>query len=196
MKEIVIATKNSGKAKEFIGFFKKHNIHAISLLDLKEPIDDIEETGSTFKENAVIKSEQISSILKKPVLGDDSGLVIDALDGDPGIYSARYAGFPSDDQANMSKVIQKLQNVPLAKRTARFVCVLSISELGKQPVFYKGYCEGKIGFTPKGTNGFGYDPIFIPDGFTQTMAELSFREKNNLSHRGQALKQLEKALMK
>lgn len=194
MKEIVIATKNRGKAGEFITFFKNHNIHAISLFDLEESIDDIEETGSTFKENAALKSEQISRVLKRPVLGDDSGLVIDALDGDPGIYSARYAGLPSNDQANISKVIQKLQNVPLEKRSARFVCVLSISETGKQTVFYKGYCEGKIGFTPKGTNGFGYDPIFIPEGFTKTMAEISSHEKNKISHRGQALKQLEKAL--
>ncbi|MFB4166638.1 XTP/dITP diphosphatase [Virgibacillus sp. JSM 102003] len=191
MKEIIIATKNPGKAEEFKTFFAKFNIKAVSLLDLSQSINDIEETGVTFEENAAIKAEQIAKLMNKPVLADDSGLMIDALDGRPGIFSARYAGEPKDDNANIAKVLAELEDTKEPDRTARFVCVLAVASPDMDTVFKKGYCEGKISVSPKGSNGFGYDPIFIPKNCTKTMAELSSDEKNNISHRSNAIKQLE-----
>ncbi|WP_164668451.1 XTP/dITP diphosphatase [Virgibacillus doumboii] len=191
MNEIIIATKNPGKAKEFQAFFSEYNIKAISLLDLSESVEDIEETGTTFEENAALKAEQIANLFETPVLADDSGLVIDALDGRPGIYSARYAGEPKNDKANLEKVLKELQNVPDTDRTARFVCVLAVAIPGKDTIFKKGHCEGKISNDPDGSNGFGYDPIFIPDGYSKTMAQLSSDEKNKISHRKNAITQLE-----
>ncbi|MEN2765701.1 XTP/dITP diphosphatase [Ornithinibacillus xuwenensis] len=191
MKEILIATKNAGKAKEFKVLFERYGIHAKSLLDLAEEVPDIEETGVTFEENAALKSEGIEKLLHISVMADDSGLEIDALDGRPGIYSARYAGEPKDDKKNIQKVLQELADVPKEKRTARFVCVLSVTIPGQPTLFKKGYCEGAIAFEAKGENGFGYDPIFIPNGYSTTMAELMPEEKNKISHRRNAMIQLE-----
>ncbi|GAA0434703.1 MAG: XTP/dITP diphosphatase [Bacillota bacterium] len=190
MKQIIIATKNKGKANEFKEFFKPYNLKALSLNDL-EDLPDVEETGETFKENAALKAEEIASILSLPVLADDSGLVIDALDGRPGVYSARYAGEHKDDQLNMEKVLSELRGIPEAKRTARFVCVLAIASPGSKTRFYTGYCEGRIADNQYGENGFGYDPIFIPKGYQQTMAQLSSDKKNQISHRRNAIVQLE-----
>lgn len=191
MKEILIATKNVGKAKEFKTLFDRYGIQVKSLLDFEEELPDIEETGSTFEENAALKSEGIAELLNMAVMADDSGLVIDALDGRPGIYSARYAGEPKDDKKNIEKVLMELENVPLEERTARFVCVLSVSIPGQPTIYKKGYCEGTIALEEKGTHGFGYDPIFIPKGYSQTMAELDPEEKNKISHRKNAMVQLE-----
>lgn len=191
MREVIIATKNAGKAKEFKELFKRYDINAVSLLDLDQELPDIEETGSTFEENAALKSEGIARILNKPVIADDSGLEIDALDGRPGIFSARYAGEPKDDKKNTLKVLKELENVPIEKRTARFVCVLSVSIPGSTTTFTKGFCEGTIATEESGSNGFGYDPIFIPKGYRNTMAELGAEEKNRISHRKNAMDQLE-----
>ncbi|RKQ37934.1 XTP/dITP diphosphatase [Oceanobacillus halophilus] len=191
MKQIVIATKNKGKANEFKSFFSKENIEALSLLDLNFELPDVEETGQTFEENAALKAEEICHLLKKPVLSDDSGLVIDALNGRPGIYSARYAGEEKDDKANVQKVLEEMENVPENQRTARFVCVLAIARPGENTIFKKGFCEGKIATSATGEYGFGYDPIFIPDGYSRTMAELQPDEKNRISHRKNAIDQLE-----
>ncbi|MGP4108395.1 XTP/dITP diphosphatase [Virgibacillus sp. L01] len=191
MKEIIIATKNPGKAEEFKTFFAKFNIKAVSLLDLSQSINDIEETGETFEENAAIKAEQIAKLMNKSVLADDSGLMIDALDGRPGIFSARYAGEPKDDNANIEKVLAELEDTKESDRTARFVCVLAVAMPDTDTIFKNGYCEGKISVSAKGSNGFGYDPVFIPENYTKTMAELSPDEKNSISHRSNAIKQLE-----
>ncbi|WP_368652247.1 XTP/dITP diphosphatase [Ornithinibacillus sp. 4-3] len=191
MKKIIIATKNKGKAKEFAAFFEAYDIQAVSLLDMVPEIHDIAETGATFIENAVIKAEETANFYQQAVLADDSGLVIDALDGRPGVYSARYAGEQATDQANIDKVMSELAEVPLEDRTARFVCVLAIAEPGKETFHQIGYCEGKIAFEQKGMNGFGYDPIFIPNGYELTMAELSADEKNKISHRNDALEKLQ-----
>lgn len=191
MKQILIATKNKGKAEEFKAFFSGYGIRAHSLLDQEETLPDIEETGNTFKENAALKAEKMADILSIPVLSDDSGLMIDALDGKPGIFSARYAGDRKDDDANMEKVLDELIDVPEDKRTARFICVLAVAIPGEETIFRTGYCEGRIAFFKKGTNGFGYDPIFVPKGYDVTMAELSSEEKNQISHRKQAIDQLE-----
>lgn len=191
MKQIIVATKNEGKAKEFKKFFSAFRIDAVSLLDLPDSIPDVEETGDTFEENAALKAEAIANLLDVPTLSDDSGLVIDALNGRPGIYSARYAGEAKNDKANVKKVLEELKNVPAEERTARFVCVLAIAAPNQQTFFCKGTCEGTIAFAPAGSNGFGYDPIFIPNGYNQTMAQLLPDEKNKISHRRNAIAQLE-----
>lgn len=191
MKEIVIATKNRGKAKEFKDFFSVYGIQAISLLDLEQSTPDVEETSTTFEGNATLKANQISKFLNKPVLADDSGLIVDSLGGKPGIYSARYAGEPKNDQANIVKVLSELKNIPNKQRTARFVCVLAIAQPGKDTFCKTGYCEGTISDSEKGIHGFGYDPIFIPENYKVSMAELYSKEKNMISHRSQAIKQLE-----
>lgn len=191
MKEIIIATKNNGKAKEFHDFFSAYGIQASSLLDLTGDIPDVEETGASFAENAALKAEQISELLQVPVLADDSGLEIDALHGEPGIYSARYAGESKNDQANIDKVLMKLNGVPVAKRIARFICVLAVATQGKETTFYRGVCEGFITTKQKGNNGFGYDPIFSPLNRGMTMAELTASEKSQISHRKNAIIKLD-----
>jgi XTP/dITP diphosphohydrolase len=192
MKEIIIATRNQGKAEEFASFFGLYGIQVKTLLDLDKNLPDVEETGTTFEENAKIKASEIAALLKQPVLADDSGLVVDALNGAPGIYSARYAGEEKNDEKNNIKLLEKLQGVPMNKRTARFVCVLAISVPGEDIEYFKGYCEGTIARQAKGNNGFGYDPLFIPEGYSKTMAELTADEKNSISHRNQAFQSLKK----
>ncbi|WP_080874210.1 XTP/dITP diphosphatase [Oceanobacillus timonensis] len=191
MKKIIIATKNKGKVKEFRAFFAPHNIEVVSLLDLEEDIPDIEETGESFVENAAIKAEQIANRFQQPALADDSGLIIDSLEGRPGIYSARYAGEPTDDQSNIDKILGEMKEVPNDARDARFICVLAISRPGEETMFVTGYCEGHIQTEQSGQNGFGYDPIFVPEGYEKTMAELDPAEKNQISHRNMAMHQLE-----
>lgn len=188
MKEIIIATKNQGKVNEFRQLFAPYNIKVQSLLNISLP--DVEETGQTFKENARIKAKSIAEMVQKPVLADDSGLVIDALDGKPGVYSARYAGEPTSDKQNYEKVLNEMKSVPEHRRTARFVCVLAFAIPHKETIFKEGFCEGKIAMEPAGVNGFGYDPIFIPNGYTITMAQFEDHEKNQMSHRYHAMIQL------
>lgn len=193
MKELIIATRNEGKTKEFAAFFKDYEITVRSLNDLSESLPEIEETGTIFRENARLKAEGIAEILNKPVLADDSGLVIDYLSGRPGVYSARYAGESATDKANVQKVMRELKDIPLEKRTARFVAALALSSPGKQTVYADGYCEGSIGLIESGSDGFGYDPIFIPKGYLVSMASLSLLEKNRISHRTHALAALRQA---
>lgn len=194
MKKIIIATKNKGKVKEFRAFFANHDIEVVSLLDLDEQIPDIEETGESFVENAALKAEQISNRFQQPVLADDSGLIIDSLGGRPGIYSARYAGEPTNDQANIDKVLKEMNNISEEERAARFICVLAIARPNEETIFVTGYCEGHIQREQSGENGFGYDPIFVPEGYSKTMAELDPAEKNQISHRNKAIKQLEEKM--
>ncbi|MBM7571996.1 XTP/dITP diphosphatase [Aquibacillus albus] len=191
MNKLFIATKNNGKIKDFKGLFAKYDINIISLLDLDDSLPDIEETGDTFEENAAIKAETIVKALNIPVLADDSGLEVDALNGQPGVYSARYAGVEKDDTANLHKVLNELEGVPKEERTARFVCVLALAHPNEPIIFKKGTCEGTIVENPMGENGFGYDPIFCPKGYNKTMAQLSSQEKNEISHRRNAMIQLE-----
>lgn len=194
MKEILIATKNSGKVREFEALFHTYGIKVTSLLDFSEPIPNIEETGTTFSENARLKAEGISAFLNVSVIADDSGLSVDALDGQPGVFSARYAGEPTDDVRNYEKLLDELVDVPNSKRTARFVCVLAFAIPNKETVFTRGECEGTIAHKPEGSNGFGYDPVFIPQGYDRTMAQLDQSVKNKISHRYRALIELQKWL--
>lgn len=189
MREIIIATKNAGKVKDFETLFSPKGFKVKSLLDFPE-IEDVEETGVTFAENATLKAEAISSALNKPVIADDSGLAIDALNGEPGVYSARYAGENKDDNANIEKVLQKLNDVPFEKRTARFHCALAIAVPGKRTEIVEGTCEGHILEEKRGENGFGYDPIFFVEKWRCSMAELTKGQKNQISHRANALKRL------
>lgn len=189
MREIIIATKNAGKVKDFETLFSPKGFKVTSLLDFPE-IEDVEETGATFAENATLKAETISSALNKPVIADDSGLAIDALNGEPGVYSARYAGENKDDNANIEKVLQKLHDVPFEKRTARFHCTLAIAVPGKRTELVEGTCEGRILEEKRGENGFGYDPIFFVEKWNCSMAELSKEQKNQISHRANALEKL------
>ncbi|NMD70680.1 XTP/dITP diphosphatase [Bacillus sp. DNRA2] len=190
MKEIIIATKNKGKTKEFQQMFAKRGYQVRTLLDFPE-LADVEETGTTFEENAILKAETISKQLDKIVIADDSGLVIDALDGRPGVYSARYAGEAKSDEANNDKVLAELADVPDENRTARFYCALAIAVPGKLTKTVSGTVEGRILHERIGTNGFGYDPIFFSLEANRGMAELSSEEKNQISHRGKALKKLD-----
>src|SRR5690625_940807 len=187
MKEIIIATKNKGKAAEFQQILEPYGMTTKTLLDFADDMPDVEETGVTFTENARLKAEQISAFLQKPVIADDSGLAIDFLDGRPGVYSARYAGEPTNDVLNYEQVLKEMGDVPREERTARFICVLAFAVPGKSTIFKEGICDGSITMKPRGTNGFGYDPIFVPKGYSMTMAELNETEKNTISHRYHAL---------
>lgn len=193
MKEIIIATNNKGKAKDFETLFQPLGITVLTLNDLPETIE-VEETGATFEENAVLKAETVARLLNKAVIADDSGLEVDALDGAPGVYSARYAGEPSDDEANIDKLLRALDGVPETKRQARFRCVLALAGSGLETKTFSGSCEGMITDARRGTNGFGYDPVFYVPEKERTMAQLAAQEKAAISHRGAALKQLEKQL--
>jgi len=189
MEELIIATKNKGKAKEFVELFEPLGFRVKTLLDYPDA-PDIEETGETFEENALLKAAGISNIFQKIVIADDSGLVIDALDGRPGVYSARYAGTKKDDEANIQKVLFEMKDVPEEKRTAHFHCTLALVVPGKDPVMVEGTCNGLILTEKRGNNGFGYDPIFYLPHLKKTMAEITSEEKNRISHRGNAIRKL------
>ena len=192
MKQVVIATKNKGKAKDFEALFQPLGFEVVTMFDVA-PDMEIEETGTTFEENAVLKAETLAKALNMIVIADDSGLAVDALDGAPGVYSARYAG-DHDDEANIVKVLENLAGVPEEKRTARFMCALAIAgpEMDTTTVF--GTCEGVILQEKRGTNGFGYDPIFFVPELGRAMAELTPEEKGSISHRGNAIRKLAQAL--
>lgn len=188
MKQVVIATKNKGKAKDFEALFQPFGYEVVTMFEVAPDLE-IEETGTTFEENAILKAETLAKMLNKIVIADDSGLAIDALNGEPGVYSARYAG-DHDDEANMVKVLANMKDVPEADRTARFCCALAIAgpNMATKTVF--GTCEGLIAQEKKGTNGFGYDPIFYVPALEKHMAELSADEKGAISHRGNAIRKL------
>jgi len=188
-KEIFIATKNKGKISEFETFFKQKGFTVKSLLDLIDDIDVVED-GQTFEENAIKKAETIGKLIGKPVLSDDSGIEVDALEGRPGIYSARYAGLDKSDEANNAKLLTELANVEEQDRTARFVCALAIYFPSGQTKTVRGTCEGIIAREPQGDHGFGYDPLFYLPELEKSMAQLEKSEKNKISHRANALMEL------
>lgn len=193
VKQVIIATKNSGKAKEFEKMFSTFQIEVKTLLDIPDSID-VEETGTTFEENAILKAETISQQYNIMTIADDSGLIIDALDGRPGIYSARYAGEDKNDESNIEKVLREMIDIPDDDRTARFYCALALAIPGKKTLTVSGTCEGMILRERKGNNGFGYDPIFLIKDKGLTMAEIPSIEKNRISHRANALEQLQSVL--
>ena len=189
--EIIVATKNKGKVKEFAELLKNFYDPVRSLLDF-ESVPEIIEDGLTFEENAVKKAEIISKFFNKTVLSDDSGLVVDALDGEPGVYSARYAGEGSTDEENIEKLLKNIK--PFENRKARFVCVLALIYPDNTKKIFDGSCEGVILDERVGENGFGYDPVFFVPEHGKTMAELDPEIKNSISHRSNAVGKLKSYL--
>ncbi|MBP7211503.1 RdgB/HAM1 family non-canonical purine NTP pyrophosphatase [bacterium] len=186
---IVLATSNKNKVREINSIMNEFNVEFILPPLAFDPL----ETGSTFAENALIKAKEAYLLTKLPVLADDSGLCVDALNGEPGIFSARYAKTPIE---RIIKLLHALDGVPEDKRTAHFVCSLVLLNKNGEKIFAtEGKCYGKIGFEMKGQNGFGYDPIFVVDKIGETMSQLSENKKNEISHRALALKSLQDYLL-
>jgi len=191
---IVLASNNLGKIKEIKAAFSPLRIEIIPQSDLH--IDETDETGSTFIENAILKARYAAKQSGLPAIGDDSGLIVDALLGAPGIYSARYAGPKACANTNIQKLLTELKDIPKEKRNAKFCCVLVYLRTTSDPypIISHATWKGSILFQPQGEHGFGYDPIFYLPFHHCSAAELPLSEKNQLSHRGQALKQLISAL--
>ncbi|MFH1761413.1 MAG: XTP/dITP diphosphatase [bacterium] len=186
IKELILATGNTHKAAEIKYILKDFPLKIITLKDLPV-VPEIIEDGKSFKENAFKKASALVKATGKAAFADDSGLEVDALSGEPGVYSSRYAGDEGNDEKNNMKLLQNLMKIPAEGRTARFRCAIALSLPDNGGFCVEGKCEGRIGFKPQGSNGFGYDPLFIPDGYEITFAEISHHEKNRISHRSQAL---------
>ena len=190
--KLVLATRNQGKITEFRRILDALAPGAIELIGVDQFPDlvDVDETGSTFEENSLLKARYTCQATGLPAIADDSGLCIDALNGAPGIFSARWAGEHGNDQANLEKVLEQLKDVPDEKRTAHFMCVASlVLPDGRQEVA-EGRFEGHILHAPVGENGFGYDPIFQPLGLSISSAQMSAEEKDLVSHRGKSLRSI------
>jgi len=194
MRKIVLATNNLGKVREFNAALAGYHLEMVPQAACEVP--EIEETGLTFIENAILKARNAARHSGLPALADDSGLTVDALNGAPGVYSARYAGVCADDRLNIARLLNELRNIPAERRTARFHCVLALLQHAADPtpLICQASWEGMITFEPYGSGGFGYDPVFLVLDEGQTAAELDLAVKNRLSHRGQALTQLVRAL--
>ncbi|MDP2167069.1 MAG: XTP/dITP diphosphatase [Thermodesulfovibrionales bacterium] len=193
--EIVAATRNKKKIEEIRRILKGMPVTLLSLDDFPG-CPPVEETGKSFMENAVIKARAVAGFTGKPSLADDSGLEVYALGGAPGVYSARYAGLWATDSENAAKLLREMESIPDGKRGARFACALAIAVPDGSLETFEGYVEGRIGREPKGEAGFGYDPVFYPEGHDRTFAEMSSGEKDGMSHRGRALQRLKGHLMK
>ena len=187
---IVLASGNAGKIREINNLLADLNCRVVPQTELGVP--DADETGFSFVENAILKARNAARHTGLPAIADDSGLEVDALDGAPGLQSARYAGANATDAANVQKLLTALQEIPDGERTARFRCVMVYLRRSDDamPLIAQGTWEGRIARVPRGSNGFGYDPVFIVPDRNRTSAELSPEEKNQLSHRGQALRAL------
>ncbi|WP_301859147.1 XTP/dITP diphosphatase [uncultured Megasphaera sp.] len=194
MEKLVLATHNAGKIREFRSVLEPLGFDVLPIRQVCPHITEPEETGTTFAENACLKAEYYMKASGLPCLADDSGILADALNGRPGVYSARYAGPDCDDEANNRKLIADLSAFPPEKRTVRYVCVLALLFPDGRRILEEGQCQGILRDFYAGHNGFGYDPLFYVPSLGKTMAELSMDEKNAISHRGRALKQLVEAL--
>lgn len=194
---IIVASRNKGKLAEFAHAFEPFGKKVISMFDYPE-LPDVVEDGETFFDNAFKKAKTVGDALGLPVLADDSGLCVDALNGDPGVYSARYAGGHGDDEANNRKLLEELEKLRLGEDTeqpllspARFVCVLVLYDPSTgSHLEAEGAVEGWITSEPAGCGGFGYDPLFYVQDYEKTMAELTMEQKQSISHRGKALRKL------
>lgn len=193
--DLTIATKNPGKIREIRDLL---DIRGLVLHTFEDYPDwpDLLETGRTLDENAVLKAEALRDRFKRPALADDSGLLVAYLDGRPGVRSSRYAGPEEDTERNVDLLLRELEGVPWGRRGARFSCVMALALPGGEVYMTRGYREGIILLEGKGSGGFGYDPVFLPAGFDRSMAELSLDEKNAISHRGEALRQMRAVLEK
>ena len=184
---IVLATKNAGKVKEFQQLLKNFPVEIKNLNDFG-PIPEVEEDGATFDDNAYKKASFTAKVLGLPAIADDSGLVVEALDGAPGVRSARFAGENATDKENIEKLLHEMEGI--SNRKAAFECVISIAVPSGPALTYEGRCEGEITVKPEGTSGFGYDPVFYYPEYGKTFAEISGEEKNKVSHRGRALQEV------
>lgn len=186
---LVLATNNQGKKKEIKSLLQGYPVTIMTLDDFG-PIPEIVEDGETFDDNAYKKASMTARYLGFPAMADDSGLVVDALDGRPGVYSARYSGEDADDEKNIEKLLGEMDGVD--NRKARFKCVISIAVPTGPALTYEAECEGEITTEPKGDGGFGYDPVFYYPEFDKTFAEIPMEEKSKISHRGKALQEVQK----
>ena len=187
---LVLATRNQGKIAEMQRLLDSLSSEIQVRSSFEFNLGDVEETGSTFEENALLKATTIARATGFPALADDSGLCVDVLGGAPGIFSARWAGTHGDDQANIEKLLGDLRKIPSEQRSAKFVCVIALALPNGESEVVRGELNGEIRFEPSGTNGFGYDPIFQPLGHQRTLAEMEPEEKDSISHRGFALREI------
>jgi XTP/dITP diphosphohydrolase len=186
LKEIVVATRNLGKVGEIRALVERLGIEVRSLAEIDQHIEIVED-GATFADNALKKAMTVVEAIALPVLADDSGLEVDILGGRPGVRSARYGGEELDDTGRCQRLLTEMFVVPHDRRQARFRCALAYIEPGAEPVLFHGVLEGRIAPAPQGIYGFGYDPIFIPEGYEERLAELRPAVKNRISHRAKAL---------
>lgn len=191
---LVLASGNAGKLKEFSELLTALPYRMVAQRELG--VSDVEETGLSFIENALLKARHASAATGLPALADDSGLIVDALGGAPGLYSARYAGSPTDDAANNAKLLQTMRQIPPGQRSARFYAVIVLLRRPEdpQPLIAEGSWEGEIALAPRGDGGFGYNPVFFDPVHGLTAAEMDVATKNRLSHRGKALTALQQRL--
>lgn len=193
-KIIVAASRNRHKIEEIEAITKKFGMSIISRDEAGVPPVEIVEDGETFEENSFKKADEIMKLCGKITLADDSGLMVDYLGGAPGVYSARFAGEDGNDEKNNEKLLKLLDGVPAKERTAKFVSVITMVYPDGTVLSARGECPGRIITVPTGDGGFGYDPLFVPDGYEKTFAQLTPEEKNAISHRAAALTELEKLL--
>ena len=193
--DFIIATHNMKKRDELSRILKPVGVRALLAEEAGVDLTDVEETGTTFEENAFLKAQSGCLESGMPCIADDSGLAVDALDGAPGVFSARYLGEHGNDDKNNELLLENLKDVPMERRTARFVSAVCCVFPDGRKITVRGECEGKIAFDLKGNGGFGYDPLFLPEEYEgKTMAQLTPEEKDAISHRGKALRLLSKKL--
>ncbi len=185
---IAIASRNEGKLREIAAICADWPVRWVTVLDHPDDWPDVEETGSTYLENALLKARAVSEFTGEAALADDSGIEVDALGGGPGPRSARYAGVDASEERNLSALLSALKGVPTSGRTARYRCIAALVLPDGSERSAEGVCEGTLTAKPRGSGGFGYDPIFVPAGWDVTMAELSAAEKDRISHRGRAFR--------
>ena len=190
---MIVATRNQGKIREIREALKGLGLRIYALSDFPD-VPEIEEDGKSFIENALKKARFYSKVFGKLTLADDSGLEVDGLKGMPGIYSARYSGERASSLENNQKLLKEMEGIPLSKRGARFKCIMAVVSPNGKEAMTEGSCKGRIGMREKGRRGFGYDPLFILQKYGKTMAELSLKEKNRISHRGKALRKIKKII--
>lgn len=192
--KVILASRNEGKLREMRIILSKYGMDVVSRDDAGIPAFEVEETGTTFEENSYLKAKAIMEASGCPTIADDSGLVVDALGGEPGVYSARYAGEGCTDDDNNELLLRRMESVPDGERSARFASVITMLFPDGRKLVAKGTVEGRIDRCLDGEGGFGYDPLFIPDGYDRSFGVLSSEIKNSISHRAKALSELEMLL--
>jgi len=191
---VAIASRNPGKIREILRICADWPVEWITADDYSGDWPEVEETGDTYLENALLKTGAVAAVTGEAALADDSGIEVDALGGGPGPRSARYAGQTASDEENLRTLIRAVAGVPAGGRTARYRCIAAIAWPEGTELWAEGVCEGALTGKPRGSGGFGYDPVFLPEGWERTMAELAPQEKDRISHRGRAFRALRELL--